>query len=1189
MKIRIITLAIFFIFLAFFGFAQTPDANGILYVKKGSTGNGSAWNNAIGELADALKAAKSNTAIQQIWVAAGTYKPLYNHNLAPAGPYASQSLVFLLVKDVKLYGGFAGNENAVSQRNLSVVANQTILNGDINDNDVVNGEGQSLYISGNYYDNTEHVVVSAGDVGDAELNGFVIKRGNAVWESNRGTSTINGASVSYDTGGGMSIVDSSPTVRFCTFTENYGDSGGGLYVNGGEAKILSCTFIRNKASRGGGAYFEGKATVDLCTFSKNYANYGGGTHIGWISVSYPSGGQPIVNYKGPETISRSTFTENYAASAGGGIKSLGFTNFVSCAITNNKSQYAGAALTLEQNLASTSISITNCLIANNKSNNKIALYIVSGNNNTGKAHLLNCTLYGNDDTKVSGSIDIPISNCILWKNGDIIHEQPNRLSVKNSLIEGRSQTNDGNIDASQVSQEQLFINATGSDWSLRSRSIAVDAGNDEIYEQADGNASNNSLTTDNDLRGSIRRIGNHIDLGAFEYTVIPSNGIAYVKKGGSGNGSSWENAVSELADALKAAKTNTAIKEIWVAKGTYKPMYSAEDTKFGTNQGRDNSFFLVVGVKVYGGFAGTETTLAQRDLSITANSTTLSGDFNNDDIITGKGQSLSITNNSENAYHVVISADNSTGAFLDGFTITGGNANTNATFTVSGQTIYRTAGGGMAIHGASPSLNNLKIYGNSASISGGGVYLYDASPALNQVYVGKNVGGGIGTAFGAPSLTKVVLEGNNALYGGGINISSNASPILEDVSLLANYASGNGGGVQITGNATIVFNRVSFVQNETAGSGGAAFISYSSPKFVNVAFTGNRAQKGGALYALGNLSAPLFTNCTFKANQATGGQAIYAWETADIALNNCIVWKDTGFTGNNNLEENNSSFILKNTMLQYPGNGFDINLDMASTALLNKDPLFGNGADNIAGTNDDEFNLKPGSLAIGVGDNALYENADGNSTNNSLSQDKDLAGNPRLTGSNIDLGAFEAPATLPVTLLSFQIKKENNTAVLTWETASEKDNAGFEIFRATNDRNFISIARIAGKGTTNLKNSYTIYDRKPLNGINYYKLVQKDNDGKTEELGIKELNFSLDQDQVLLYPNPVTTHAKVQFAANTYQSISLTEISGKILQHLFVNKTETEKAIAMDNIPTGIYLLKLQGDGKEATVKIIKN
>ena len=1186
MKIKTATFFLSFIFLTSFSFAQTPDANGILYVKKGSIGNGSSWANPVGELADALKAAKGNTAIQQIWVAAGTYKPLYSPFDNNFGGDDGRNNSFLLVKNVKVYGGFAGTESGPAQRDFSNASNQSILSADINDDDTIIGTGETLSFSNNA-ENHYHTVMSFGDVGDAELNGFTVIGGNANREAYENRS-INSISVlTHADFAGLYIANSSPTITLCTFSQNSAiDSGGGAGVVGsGKPTITHCKFLKNNASgAGGGLYLTSVLNISECLISENKALSGGGIFI---------------DYSSP-TLNSCTISNNYASS-GGGLHNESSPTLVGCKFLNNKAE-SGGAVYIKVNFSNPKF--LNCLIANNfaTGNSGGALAFDDSSLNT-HTLLLNCTLYGN--TSNSGlNLRIPtgeliIQNCILWDNGLRSRYAYGKIRVTKSLVDGNiTNLSWGDVSYTDliprdnVTTEMLFVDAANGNFKPKLGGPAIGSGDNSLYENGDGNANNNNLLTDKDLAGKSRLNLQNIDLGAYENTNTET---LYVRQDATGDnsGNSWENALPQLADALLFAKnTNKAvpgfIKEIWVAKGTYKPMYSAEDTKFGTDQGRDNSFLLVVGIKVYGGFAGTETTLAQRDLSITANSTTLSGDFNNDDIITGKGQSLSITNNSENAYHVVISADNSTGAVLDGFTITGGNANTNATFTVSGQTVYRTAGGGLAVHGASPNLSNLKVYGNSANISGGGVYLYEASPALNQVYVGQNKGGGMGIAFGAPSLTKVVVEGNNALYGGGINVSSNASPILEDVSLLANYASGNGGGVQITGNATIVFNRVNFVQNETAGPGGAAYISYSSPKFVNVAFTGNSAQKGGALYAIGTLSAPQFTNCTFKANQAAGGQAIYIWETAAITLNNCIVWKDASFIGNNNLEENNSSFILKNTMLQYPGNGFNITLDMASTALLNKNPLFGNGTDNIADTNDDDLSLKPGSFAIGAGSNALYENADGNSANNNLSQDKDLAGNPRLIESNIDLGAFEAPAALPITLLSFQIKKDNNAAVLAWETASEKDNAGFEIFRAADNKSFVSLATLTGKGTTDVKNSYTWYDRKPLNGTNYYKLVQRDKDGKTEELGIRALNFTLNNEDILLYPNPVIEKANVLFTSGKYKNITLVDISGRILQQLQINPTETEKVIVMDSIPKGTYLLKLQGETQKTTVKIIK-
>ncbi len=86
-------------------------------------------------------------------------------------------------------------------------------------------------------------------------------------------------------------------------------------------------------------------------------------------------------------------------------------------------------------------------------------------------------------------------------------------------------------------------------------------------------------------------------------------------------------------------------EQIWVAKGTYKPSKETDGT---TDTPREFTFQMIEGVEIYGGFAGTETEASQRlDYGVgETNETILSGDFNGDDVVSGSGSTLSITNNS---------------------------------------------------------------------------------------------------------------------------------------------------------------------------------------------------------------------------------------------------------------------------------------------------------------------------------------------------------------------------------------------------------------------------------------------------------------------------------------------------------------------------------------------------------------
>lgn len=104
---------------------------------------------------------------------------------------------------------------------------------------------------------------------------------------------------------------------------------------------------------------------------------------------------------------------------------------------------------------------------------------------------------------------------------------------------------------------------------------------------------------------------------------------------GTNDGTSWDNAYNHLQDALANASGSD---EIWIAEGTYYPDEGANQT-----QGNRSASFYIPntkdGLKIYGGFSGSESSLEQRNLA--ANKTILSGDIDQNNSF------------SENSYHVV--------------------------------------------------------------------------------------------------------------------------------------------------------------------------------------------------------------------------------------------------------------------------------------------------------------------------------------------------------------------------------------------------------------------------------------------------------------------------------------------------------------------------------------------------------
>ncbi|RJP68324.1 MAG: T9SS C-terminal target domain-containing protein [Ignavibacteriales bacterium] len=184
-----------------------------------STNTGTTWGTAK-SLQGALDVAVSG---DQIWVAAGTYKPGYDYGLGGGTRYYH----FRMKSGVAIYGGFAGTETAVSQRiNFgSGEANETILSGDIGTVEVNS-------------DNCYHVFFHPSGLGltsTAILDGFTIIGGNA-----------NLGSTEHQYGGGIYNNSNSQTIINCTIKNNAGDIGSGIYNIGSSPVITNCIFEANQ-------------------------------------------------------------------------------------------------------------------------------------------------------------------------------------------------------------------------------------------------------------------------------------------------------------------------------------------------------------------------------------------------------------------------------------------------------------------------------------------------------------------------------------------------------------------------------------------------------------------------------------------------------------------------------------------------------------------------------------------------------------------------------------------------------------------------------------------------------------------------------------------------------------------------------------------------------------------------------
>ena len=129
--------------------------------------------------------------------------------------------------------------------------------------------------------------------------------------------------------------------------------------------------------------------------------------------------------------------------------------------------------------------------------------------------------------------------------------------------------------------------------------------------------------------------------------------------------------------------------------------------------------------------------------------------------------------------------------------------------------------------------------------------------------------------------------------------------------------------------------------------------------------------------------------------------------------------------------------------------------------------------------------------------------------------------------SNTDDGDFatdnveiEPAGALPVELLSFTGRRVDEVHVLNWETASEQNNAGFEVQRSTDGQAWESLGWVDGFGTTNTNQKYDFVDKTPYIGGNYYRLQQFDYDGTNDFSNIVYLENFQEAPIIQVLPNP---------------------------------------------------------------------
>ncbi|MDZ7832936.1 MAG: choice-of-anchor Q domain-containing protein [Desulfobacterales bacterium] len=445
---------------------------------------------------------------------------------------------------------------------------------------------------------------------------------------------------------------------------------------------------------------------------------------------------------------------------------------------------------------------------------------------------------------------------------------------------------------------------------------------------------------------------------------------------GANDGTSWANAYICLQDALDKANAddNAGIDyEIWVAEGVYYPDEDSKSTFKEHTNDSPGEYFRLGGyaaedpedlefdnVKLYGGFAGGETAIDQRDWE--ENLTVLSGDIEQNDTTKAHGV---VTNPADitgsNAFHVMYLNGGTNGIItdntvIDGFIVTAGQAEGSddnrkggAIYCNTDHTPYQGTE-----EECSPVVKNVIFIGNRAETWGGAVYNNGTSGPSD------------------PELINVTFSSNRAGARGG--------------------AMFNDGGNM--GYSSPVLTNVVFVDNLSESSGGAIYnyavdAGTTNPVLTNVVFSGNAAWKWGGAVA---------------SNGEDGGDC-------KPELTNSILWGNTAEDGGDQIYNYSAYPRIGYSDIQGcggSGTGWDGDLGRDDGNNIDADPLFTNPGNG-------DLRLQTGSPAADAGDTSALPadshdlDGDGNTTE---PIPYDRAYQPRVIGSAVDMGAYEVPREL---------------------------------------------------------------------------------------------------------------------------------------------------------------------------------
>ena len=409
------------------------------------------------------------------------------------------------------------------------------------------------------------------------------------------------------------------------------------------------------------------------------------------------------------------------------------------------------------------------------------------------------------------------------------------------------------------------------------------------------------------------------------------------------------------------------------------------------------------------------------------------------------------------------------------------------------------------------------------------------------------------------------------------------------------YTSGNTSIATVSGNTiTIVGGGTTTITANQAASGSYSAGSISAPLIVNYTLPSSAPAPTAAAANVISLLGTKYTNIPLYNNTWLASWSQAAVDTPSIAGNVTIRYSNLNYVG---VEFYNNAVYANTSNLGYFN--FDIWTPTKSTGLQVQLVSFTNPTPATAPTGStvsivnlpsplpqyswQHFSIPLSTFATNGLDlthgiaQMLFSGGGGSAT---------------LYVENV---YFSTSATvLPVNLAEFKASKAGTAAQLSWKTLLEVNNKGFGVERSADAINWNQIQFVSASASGSTGASYSATDNSPLNGVNYYRLKQLDNDGKIAYSSTASVNFAgTDAVAFSFYPNPAITiiNVTLQTVQSSNATLNLVNVDGKTVKTIALTNQSSNSNVQINvaDIAKGNYFLVLKDGTTIKTSKVLVN